>query len=86
MKGDFSTLLNGEGIVNEDIVNWVTVGFVHVPSSEDMPMTTAVETGFVLKPFNFFDTTEVYDMPQVYSGNDGDVQHPPEFTPCLENK
>ncbi|XP_052214665.1 amiloride-sensitive amine oxidase [copper-containing]-like [Dreissena polymorpha] len=85
-KGDFSTLLNGEGIVNEDIVNWVTVGFVHVPSSEDMPTTTAVETGFILKPFNFFDTTEVYDMPQVYSGNDGDVQKPPEFTPCLENK
>ncbi|XP_052271964.1 membrane primary amine oxidase-like [Dreissena polymorpha] len=84
-KGDFSRLLDGENIVNEDLVTWVTVGVVHIPSSEDMPMTIAIESGFVLKPFNFFDTTEVYDQLQVYNGQDGDVQHPPAFTPCLEN-
>ncbi|KAH3786917.1 hypothetical protein DPMN_165035 [Dreissena polymorpha] len=85
-KGDFSIFLNEEGIVNEDIFTWVTVGFVHVPSSEDIPITTAIESGFILKSFNFFATTEVYDMPQVYNGKDGYVQQPPEFIPCIENK
>ncbi|WAR18481.1 AOC3-like protein [Mya arenaria] len=49
-RSDFSRILDGENIVNEDLVAWVTVGFVHIPSSEDVPMTVAVETGFTLKP------------------------------------
>lgn len=48
---------NNENIVNQDIVAWVTVGFLHVPHSEDIPNTATPgnSVGFFLRPFNFFD-------------------------------
>ena len=63
-KHDLDSRLNKEEIVNKDIVNWVTVGFLHIPTTEDFPMTIRVETGFLLRPFNFFDKTPTFDMPQ----------------------
>ncbi|WAR18480.1 AOC3-like protein [Mya arenaria] len=83
-RGDFSRILDGENIVNEDLVAWVTVGFVHIPSSEDVPMTVAVETGFTLKPYNFFDRTEIFDVPQTYTGEYGLDESPPDFRKCRE--
>ncbi|XP_078465157.1 diamine oxidase [copper-containing]-like [Lampetra planeri] len=46
-----------ENIVNEDLVAWVTVGFVHIPHSEDVPntATSGNSVGFFFRPFNFFD-------------------------------
>nr|XP_061821701.1 amiloride-sensitive amine oxidase [copper-containing]-like isoform X2 [Nerophis lumbriciformis] len=48
---------NNENIVNQDLVAWVTVGFLHVPHSEDVPNTATPgnAVGFFLRPFNFFD-------------------------------
>ncbi|KAG8009317.1 Amiloride-sensitive amine oxidase [copper-containing] [Nibea albiflora] len=48
---------NNEDIVNQDLVAWVTVGFLHVPHSEDIPNTATPgnSVGFFLRPFNFFD-------------------------------
>ncbi|XP_043960230.1 amiloride-sensitive amine oxidase [copper-containing] [Gambusia affinis] len=48
---------NNENIVNQDLVAWVTVGFLHVPHSEDIPNTATPgnAVGFFLRPFNFFD-------------------------------
>lgn len=48
---------NDEDIVNQDLVAWVTVGFLHVPHSEDIPNTATPgnAVGFFLRPFNFFD-------------------------------
>ncbi|KAL4635111.1 amiloride-sensitive amine oxidase copper-containing [Arapaima gigas] len=42
---------------NIDLVAWVTVGFLHVPHSEDIPNTATPgnAVGFFLRPFNFFD-------------------------------
>ena len=57
-------MVNDETIVNEDIVTWISLGFHHIPTSEDVPVTSRVETGFTLKPFNFFDTTATHDVPQ----------------------
>lgn len=36
---------------------WVTVGFLHIPHSEDIPNTATPGNvvGFLLRPFNFFD-------------------------------
>ncbi|WAR02695.1 AOC3-like protein [Mya arenaria] len=79
--------IDGESILDEDIVNWVTVGFLHVPIAEDMPMTVRVETGFLLKPFNFFDRTATFDMPQYTDTKDGSLKESePLFDQCSEPK
>ncbi|XP_062377304.1 amiloride-sensitive amine oxidase [copper-containing] [Sardina pilchardus] len=48
---------NNENITQQDLVAWVTVGFLHVPHSEDIPNTATPgnAVGFFLRPFNFFD-------------------------------
>ncbi|XP_048193926.1 LOW QUALITY PROTEIN: amiloride-sensitive amine oxidase [copper-containing] [Perognathus longimembris pacificus] len=49
-------LQNNESIENEDLVAWVTLGFLHIPHSEDVPNTATPgnSVGFLLRPFNFF--------------------------------
>ncbi|KAM5255405.1 diamine oxidase [copper-containing] [Ctenodactylus gundi] len=49
-------LHNNENIENEDLVAWVTLGFLHIPHSEDIPNTATPgnSVGFLLRPFNFF--------------------------------
>ncbi|XP_045877157.1 amiloride-sensitive amine oxidase [copper-containing] isoform X2 [Meles meles] len=49
-------LRNNENIEDEDLVAWVTVGFLHIPHSEDIPNTATPgnSVGFLLRPFNFF--------------------------------
>ncbi|XP_042201957.1 amiloride-sensitive amine oxidase [copper-containing]-like [Callorhinchus milii] len=41
----------------QDLVAWVTVGFVHIPHSEDVPNTATAcnGAGFFFRPFNFYD-------------------------------
>uniref|UniRef100_A0A8C4NH99 Amine oxidase n=1 Tax=Eptatretus burgeri TaxID=7764 RepID=A0A8C4NH99_EPTBU len=54
---DFNQFMrDNETIVEQDLVAWITTGFVHIPSAEDIPNTvTAGNTiGFVFRPFNFF--------------------------------
>ncbi|XP_075684899.1 diamine oxidase [copper-containing]-like [Rhinoderma darwinii] len=48
---------NNEDILNQDLVAWVTVGFLHIPHAEDIPNTATPgnAVGFFLRPFNFFD-------------------------------
>ncbi|XP_072307306.1 diamine oxidase [copper-containing] [Eucyclogobius newberryi] len=48
---------DNEDIVKQDLVAWVTVGFLHIPHSEDIPNTATPgnAVGFFLRPFNFFD-------------------------------
>lgn len=42
---------------SQDLVAWVTVGFLHIPHAEDVPNTATPgnAVGFFLRPFNFFD-------------------------------
>lgn len=63
IKRYLQDMVDGESIDNEDLVTWLSVGFLHIPTSEDVPITSRVETGFVLKPFNFFENTMTYDIP-----------------------
>ncbi|KAL3854309.1 hypothetical protein ACJMK2_013583 [Sinanodonta woodiana] len=84
-KGHLDLMLDNESIVNEDIVSWITVGILHVPTSEDFPITPSMETGFLLKPFNFFDTTATFDMPQYFEEQGTtSVEHEPTFDACVE--
>ncbi|XP_062917343.1 amiloride-sensitive amine oxidase [copper-containing]-like [Mobula hypostoma] len=53
----FETFIhNNENITNQDLVAWVTVGFLHIPHAEDIPNTSTPgnAAGFLLRPFNFF--------------------------------
>lgn len=54
---DFSQYVDGENIVDEDLVAWVTMGMMHIPHSEDIPNTATPGSAasFLLRPFNYFD-------------------------------
>uniref|UniRef100_A0A8D0SU16 Amine oxidase n=1 Tax=Sus scrofa TaxID=9823 RepID=A0A8D0SU16_PIG len=54
---DFAAFINNETIAGEDLVAWVTAGFLHIPHAEDIPNTVTVanSVGFFLRPYNFFD-------------------------------
>jgi Cu2+-containing amine oxidase len=59
----FDKFVNGESIVQEDIVAWVTLSMHHLPTTENMPMTNSIKHGFVLAPHNFFDENPAMDLP-----------------------
>lgn len=44
------------GLFFQDLVAWVTLGFYHIPHTEDVPNTPTVgtETSVLLLPFNYF--------------------------------
>lgn len=53
----FSEFIDNENIQNEDLVAWITTGFLHIPHSEDIPNTVTAGNGvgFYLRPYNYFD-------------------------------
>lgn len=63
---NFNNILNGEALdseAGEDLVAWVTLSFIHVPKSEDVPVISNVQSSFVIKPVNFFDHLASLDLP-----------------------
>ncbi|KAM4535028.1 retina-specific copper amine oxidase [Fundulus diaphanus] len=55
---DFSKYIeDNESIENQDLVAWVTTGFLHIPHAEDIPNTVTVGNGggVILRPHNYFD-------------------------------
>lgn len=61
---NFDSYINGESLANEDLVAWVMIGNIHIPSSEDIPSTTTAHTSlsFLIKPFNYFDESPAIDL------------------------
>ena len=41
-------------IKNKDLVTWYTIGFHHVPHTEDWPVMSGHQVGIELRPYNFF--------------------------------
>ncbi|XP_071755627.1 primary amine oxidase, liver isozyme-like [Centroberyx gerrardi] len=69
---DFSKYIeDNESIENEDLVAWVTTGFLHIPHAEDIPNTVTVGNGggVLLRPHNYFDEDpSVHSPDAVYIG------------------
>ncbi|CDK27216.1 unnamed protein product [Kuraishia capsulata CBS 1993] len=56
---------NGDDSVrNEDIVVWATLGFTHVPRSEDFPVMPVEIHQIDLVPYGFFEHNPALDIPQ----------------------
>ncbi len=73
--GEYPVQSNGEdtlgkwvkqnrSIENTDIVSWYTVGFHHIPRSEDWPVMPSHWVGFTLVPFNFFEYNPAMNVSQ----------------------
>lgn len=54
-------------IVNTDIVGWYTLGFHHIPRSEDWPVMPTMWHQFHIRPFHFFKANPVLDLPKSLS-------------------
>ncbi|XP_067836595.1 amiloride-sensitive amine oxidase [copper-containing] [Heptranchias perlo] len=88
---------NNESIANQDLVAWVTVGFLHIPHSEDVPNTGTPgnAVGFLLRPFNFFQEdpsvasrSPVIVRPKDSSFSEVEIQRWTQATPehCLSDQ
>ncbi|HBY58855.1 MAG TPA: hypothetical protein DEH78_03475, partial [Solibacterales bacterium] len=51
-------------IANTDIVGWYTLGFHHIPRSEDWPVMPVMWHHFHIRPFHFFSSNPVLDLPK----------------------
>ncbi|KAM4622731.1 amine oxidase [copper-containing] 3 [Discoglossus pictus] len=79
----FSEFINNENIKNEDLVAWITAGFLHIPHSEDLPNTATPGNGvgFFLRPYNYFDRD-----PSVYSPDGVYFRSEQDYTNCGVNQ
>ncbi|NWV01696.1 AOC3 oxidase, partial [Upupa epops] len=72
----FADFIDNETITNEDLVAWISVGFLHVPHAEDVPNTVTVGNGvgFFLRPYNYFDKDPSVDSPDsIYFSSEQDA-------------
>ncbi|KAK2567772.1 Amiloride-sensitive amine oxidase [copper-containing] [Acropora cervicornis] len=53
---DFSSAQSNEDISNQDLVAWVSIGAIQIPTPEDVPnfASAANSARFFLRPFNYF--------------------------------
>ncbi|XP_067238188.1 retina-specific copper amine oxidase [Chanodichthys erythropterus] len=85
---DFSKYIeDNETIDNEDLVAWVTAGFLHIPHAEDIPNTVSVGNGggVIIRPHNYFDEDPSINSPDgVYfaPGSESDCEY--NKMACLE--
>ncbi|KAM9210916.1 amine oxidase [copper-containing] 3-like isoform 1-T1 [Dugong dugon] len=73
---DFTDFINNETIAGQDLVAWVTAGFLHIPHAEDVPNTVTVGNGvgFFLRPYNYFDEDPSFNSADsVYFRGDQDA-------------
>jgi Cu2+-containing amine oxidase len=83
----FDDFVNGENIVQKDIVAWVTLSMHHSRTIENMPMTNSIKYGFLLGPHNFFDENPAMDLPHYLRMLDAEgdtrMEDLQKVTPCV---
>ncbi|XP_068120721.1 amine oxidase [copper-containing] 3-like isoform X2 [Hyperolius riggenbachi] len=73
----FSNFIDNESIKDEDLVAWVTLGFLHIPHAEDIPNTVTAGNGvgFYLRPYNYFnEDPSVHSEDAMYFQPDDDLK------------
>lgn len=70
---DFKSFVNDESIAQKDLVAWVALSAMHLPHSEDFPMTNNLKHGLTIAPYNFFDENPTMDMPNFHRMMEGEV-------------
>lgn len=74
-------------VFHQDLVAWITTGFLHIPHAEDIPntVTLANAVGFILRPYNYFDNDPSIDSPDSVFFTDKDDFNSCEINPiaCL---
>ena len=53
-----------EGLAQQDLVLWYTMGITHIPRPEEWPIMTVHRLGFRLIPAGFFDRNPALDLPR----------------------
>ncbi|XP_044154183.1 membrane primary amine oxidase-like isoform X1 [Bufo gargarizans] len=78
----FSNFINNENIIDEDLVAWITTGFLHIPHAEDIPNTVTAGNGvgFYLRPYNYFN-----EDPSVFSEDAVYFQPHEDLSSCSVN-
>ncbi|XP_043530935.1 membrane primary amine oxidase-like [Chiloscyllium plagiosum] len=90
----FAGFIDNESIQNEDLVAWITAGFLHIPHSEDVPNTATAGNGvgYYLKPVNYFqtdpsisaeDAVYIDPSPGVEGCENNPVACTPEYATCI---
>ncbi|KAF8244608.1 putative membrane copper amine oxidase [Wilcoxina mikolae CBS 423.85] len=72
---EFAEFLNGEDLVQEDLVLWVNIGMHHAPTTGDLPTTmfTSAHGGVRLEPMNYFEESPAKRTSQMVRVNRGDL-------------
>jgi len=55
---------NNEGLSNQDVVVWYTMGITHIPRPEEWPVMPSTHVGFKMIPANFFSRNPALDVPK----------------------
>ncbi|KAM4691289.1 amine oxidase [copper-containing] 3-like [Rhinophrynus dorsalis] len=78
----FSNFINNESIQKEDLVAWITAGFLHIPHAEDIPNTVTAgnSVGFFLRPYNYFN-----EDPSIHSQDAIYFQPHESYNSCTVN-
>ncbi|MCJ8322266.1 MAG: tyramine oxidase [Rhizobiales bacterium] len=67
---------DGQDIQNQDIVLWPTIGFDHIPRTEDWPIMPTMFMKLTLRPYNFFDQNPTMDVPEFFKPLEPIIQPP----------
>ncbi len=67
---------------NKDIILWPTLGFDHIPRTEDWPIMPSMYLNLTIRPFNFFNQNPAIDVPPYFKG----FEPPPLPTPLKDKE